>query len=75
MVQVHGFLVMTLLYLKLLVLVIVHHVMGIIARKKFSFSGSPAYGIDRSFGSPEKKSLVLVFSKAKAEFCLISLTF
>ena len=30
-------------------------------KKNFSFSGSPAYGIDRSFGSPEKKKFSISF--------------
>ena len=62
---------MTLLeMLSFLVLIIVHHLILIIARITFLMLGlGPTYGINGSFGAPEKK-FSFNFTKSNAKFCL-----
>ena len=70
-VQFHGILVMTLLeMLWILVLIIVHHHMLAIVKITFLILGlRPIFGINESFGSPEKK-ISINFTKANTTFCL-----
>ena len=52
-------------------IIIVHHLILIILKNDFLILGEgDAFGIDGSFGAPEKK-INITFSKTKTKFCLI----